>query len=118
NLMDLLTLLGNNWIQLQVGFLIFPGSRKFLHFNRQDLAGTLQTEGIAYLHLEGLVGKRKRHEDSKNTGWRNASFRAYADYMETPEFRQSAQDLMRLALEKRTCIMCAEAVWWRCHRGL
>lgn len=117
-LKDFLTLLRKNGIQLLADVRRFPGSRKFPHFNRQELADTLQAEGSAYLHFPGLGGKRTGHEDSKNTSWRNASFRAYADYMETPEFRQSAQDLMHLALEKKTCILCSEAVWWRCHRGL
>ena len=78
----------------------------------------LQTAGIEYLHLPGLGGLRHARKDSVNTGWRNASFRGYADYMQTPEFAQNLDHLIQAASEAPTAIMCAEAVPWRCHRSL
>lgn len=74
--------------------------------------------GIAYCYIKDLGGRRKYHKDSKNTIWRNKSFRAYADYMETKSFDEGLKVLKSLAKEKRTAIMCAEAVWWRCHRSM
>lgn len=95
-----------------------PGSRKFPQFDRENLALTLQENGIQYLHMEGLGGRRQVHKDSKNNRWRNASFRAYADYMETSDFRKSIQELEYIALKSATAYMCSEAVWWRCHRSM
>ena len=96
----------------------FPGSRRYPHFNRPELSHALESAGILYVHSPQLGGRRRPSPDSKNTAWQNASFRAYADHMETREFKQGIEELLKLAEEKRTAIMCAEAVWWRCHRSL
>jgi uncharacterized protein (DUF488 family) len=82
------------------------------------LKKTLEQEGIAYIQLSGLGGLRRAKKDSINAGWRNASFRGYADYMQTPEFEESLLALLELAAHSRVAIMCAEAVPWRCHRSL
>ena len=96
----------------------FPGSRKFPHFNKEDLATSLQEIGITYTHLEDLGGRRKVQEDSTNGRWRNDSFQGYADYMETKDFEKAAAKLEAIALKQPTAYMCAEAVWWRCHRSM
>ncbi|MBV8896124.1 MAG: DUF488 domain-containing protein, partial [Acidobacteriaceae bacterium] len=83
-----------------------------------NLSASLQASGIAYSHHAGLGGLRRPKRDSINTGWRNASFRGYADYMQTPEFRESLAALIDMAGRENTAIMCAEAVPWRCHRSL
>lgn len=95
-----------------------PGSNKFPQFNQEQLAKTLKENGITYHYFKNLGGRRKYNADSKNTIWRNKSFRAYADYMETPEFKEALTELKELASSKRTAVMCAEAVWWRCHRSM
>jgi uncharacterized protein (DUF488 family) len=96
----------------------FPGSRRYPHFNRLELAGSLAAQGIEYHHLPTLGGRRRPSPESKNTAWRNPSFRAYADHMETAEFKQGIERLLEIASEKKTAVMCAEALWWRCHRSL
>lgn len=98
----------------------FPGSRKFPHFNRESLAVALPSREIRYVWLPALGGRRKSSlgEASPNTAWRHASFRSYADYMLTSEFRAGIDELLALAREQPTAIMCAEAVYWRCHRRL
>jgi uncharacterized protein (DUF488 family) len=96
----------------------FPGSRRYPQFNRAELSESLAGEGIVYHHLPTLGGRRRPLPDSKNTAWRNPSFRAYADYMETAEFKQGVEKLHDLARTNRSAIMCAEALWWRCHRSL
>jgi uncharacterized protein (DUF488 family) len=95
-----------------------PRSRHNPQFNRDSLPASLEAAGIGYRHMPGLGGLRHARKDSTNTGWRNASFRGYADYMQTPEFNENLNDLMQLAGEAPTAIMCAEAVPWRCHRSL
>ena len=95
-----------------------PGSRRNPQFNMSDLRDALEVRRIGYIHIAGLGGLRKNKVDSVNTGWRNPSFRAYADYMQTPEFETSLEQLALIATEKVTAIMCAEAVPWRCHRSL
>lgn len=95
-----------------------PKSRRVPQFNAESLAATLPKLGIEYLHLKTLGGLRHAKKDSLNTGWRNASFRGYADYMGSDEFRQGIERLLKLARTRRTAIMCAEAVPWRCHRSL
>ena len=96
----------------------FPGSRRYPHFNKQALASNLEAIGILYAHNPKLGGRRRPAPNSKNTAWKNASFRAYADHMEGEEFRRGIEDLLQIADTKRTAIMCAEALWWRCHRSL
>jgi uncharacterized protein (DUF488 family) len=106
----------------QIGSLVdvrsFPGSRRYPHFNRSDLALNLQSAGILYSHLPQLGGRRRPSPASKNTAWQNASFRAYADHLDSSEFQKGIDELLRLAQAKPTAVMCAEALWWRCHRSL
>ena len=99
----------------------FPFSRRYPQFNGEALAKTLAAAGIGYRHLPALGGRRATPPDgreSQHTLWREEAFRNYADYAETPEFRAAFADLMTLARERATAIMCAEAVWWRCHRRI
>jgi len=96
----------------------FPGSRRYPHFNEPELSGSLESIGILYAHNSKLGGRRRPNPDSKNTAWKNASFRAYADHMESEEFRQGVNELLEVVSTSRTAIMCAEALWWRCHRSL
>ena len=96
----------------------FPGSRRHPHFAREQLAPFLQSRGLAYHWMPELGGRRSPRKDSPNTGWRVAGFRGYADYMETPEFRKAFRALVSLSKARRTAIMCAEALWWQCHRRL
>jgi uncharacterized protein (DUF488 family) len=88
------------------------------HFARASLERSLPEHGIAYLHMPELGGLRKPRPDSTNTGWRNVSFRGYADYMQTDDFWDAIAELERLAQSRRVAVMCAEAVPWRCHRSL
>ncbi len=96
----------------------FPGSRRYPHFNKEVLAVSLPANGIKYIHLKELGGRRSPAPDSINTGWRNAAFRGYADYMQTNDFKKGIEQLEEIAASKRTTYMCSEAVWWRCHRSL
>ncbi len=105
-------------IKVLVDVRSFPGSRRYSQFNKMSLTEALHQLGITYAHLPSLGGRRKPNVDSKNIAWKNASFRAYADYMETEEYRQGIEELLEVAGRDRTAIMCAEAVWWRCHRSL
>ncbi|MGP1666570.1 MAG: DUF488 domain-containing protein [Rhodanobacter sp.] len=96
----------------------FPGSRRYPHFGSDALAESLPAHGIAYQWLPKLGGRRKVQPDSPNTAWRNASFQAYADHLASAEFAEGLAMLLQMASTKRTAAMCAEAVWWRCHRSL
>ncbi|HBB89673.1 MAG TPA: hypothetical protein DC047_18865 [Blastocatellia bacterium] len=96
----------------------FPGSRRYPQFNKQQLATSLPANKIAYFHLPQLGGRRPARKDSMNTAWKNSSFRGYADHMESEEFQQGIERLLEIAGEKSAAIMCAEALWWRCHRSL
>ena len=95
-----------------------PRSRHNPQFDRESLQATLKDANIDYVHMAGLGGLRHAKRDSPNMGWRNASFRGFADYMQTQEFEEALQALIHLAVEKRIALMCAEAVPWRCHRSL
>jgi len=95
-----------------------PKSRRHPHFADILLASELPRRGIDYLAFTSLGGRRRGHKDSPNTGWRNESFRGYADFMQTPAFPSALHELMQQATKKPTAIMCAEAVPWRCHRSL
>ena len=95
-----------------------PRSLHNPQFNKTSLPGALKKTGLRYVHMPGLGGLRQAARDSINTGWRNASFRGYADYMQTPEFNKSLQKLIQLANQGRIVLMCAEALPWRCHRSL
>ena len=96
----------------------FPGSRRYPHFNQSELSAHLESLGILYAHNPKLGGRRRPSPKSKNTAWKNASFRAYADHIETEEFAQGIEELLRIASTRPTVVMCAEALWWRCHRSL
>lgn len=96
----------------------YPASRKHPHFEGGALRHALAGIGVEYLLLPELGGRRRPRPDSKNTAWRNESFRGYADYMETDAFRSGLARLLELAGRRRTAVLCAEAVWWRCHRSL
>jgi uncharacterized protein (DUF488 family) len=135
---DFISLLKENEINLLADVRAWPGSKRYPHFNKDALAESLSAHGIRYEHFPELGGKRKSKPDSRNTAWRNASFRGYADYMETEQFQKGIERLLGIAgqgaaawaaAERRhdgceavipwsIAIMCAEAVWWRCHRSL
>ena len=96
----------------------FAGSRRHPQFSGETMATTLPAAGIDYVPIVGLGGRRTPSKDSPNTRWRNASFRAYADYMATPAYRDARDALAAIASDTPTAVMCAEAMWWQCHRGL
>lgn len=96
----------------------FPGSRRHPHFGQDALAASLNGAGVRYEHFPELGGRRKPRKDSPNAAWRHAAFRGYADYMMTAEFEDGIARLLTVAAGARTAVMCAEAVWWQCHRGL
>jgi len=96
----------------------FPGSRRLPHFNQQPFSESLAAAGVEYIHFRELGGRRRARPDSSNTAWRNEAFRGYADYLMTDGFREGIERLLALARQKRTAMMCAEALWWQCHRGL
>jgi uncharacterized protein (DUF488 family) len=105
-------------IELLADVRSFPGSRRYPHFNQEALGASLERVGIRYEHFRELGGRRRARPDSLNVAWRNESFRGYADYMETAEFRAGIERLLELAAKQRVTIMCSEAVWWRCHRSM
>jgi len=127
---DFIAALEANGIKLLVDVRTLPGSKRYPQFNKEALGDSLGKAGIRYEHLPELGGLRKPKKDSRNAAWRNASFRGYADYMETEEFRKGVDRLVDLATGRvrptvglagkigPAAIMCAEAVWWRCHRAL
>jgi uncharacterized protein (DUF488 family) len=115
---DLVALLRAHGIVTVADVRRFPRSRRQPQFNSDALSRELLAAGIAYVHLPGLGGFRRARPDSTNRGWRNASFRGYADYMQTGEFAGHLAALLDLARAAPTAIMCAEAVPWRCHRSL
>lgn len=96
----------------------FPGSRRHPQFGADALAVALPAAGIDYVPFVDLGGRRRPRPDTRNTAWRNDAFRGYADYMETPEYRAARDRLARLAARAPTAAMCAEAMWWQCHRSL
>lgn len=106
-------------IKLVADVRLLPGSKRYPQFNKETLADSLGKATIRYEHFPELGGRRKPKPDSRNTAWRNEAFRGYADHMETREFQNGIDRLLNLAGEiGPTAIMCAEAVWWRCHRAL
>src|ERR1043166_4383784 len=116
---DFISLLNENSIKVIADVRMFPGSRRYPHFGSEALANSLREHGIRYEHFPELGGRRKTKPDSKNTAWRNESFRGYADYMEAEDFAKGIERLSDAAQKAGpTAIMCAEAVWWRCHRSL
>jgi uncharacterized protein (DUF488 family) len=116
---EFISLLKENGIKLVADVRMFPGSKRYPQFGREALAKSLGESGISYEHFPELGGRRTPKPDSHNTAWRNASFRGYADYMETKQFQKGVERLLELASEAGpVAITCAEAVWWRCHRSL
>ncbi|HME87634.1 MAG TPA: DUF488 domain-containing protein [Chthoniobacterales bacterium] len=114
-----LELLNENGIKLLADVRMYPGSKRYPQFGREALAKSLSEAAIHYEHFPELGGRRKAKPDSKNTAWRNEMFRGYADYMETENFCKGIARLVDLAEKSgSTAVMCAEAVWWRCHRSL
>ena len=115
---DFVALLHRDGIRALVDVRAFPMSRRHPHFNQESLAVSLAAHGIAYRHAPALGGRRRPRPDSPNMGWRNESFRAYADHMSTAGFREAISELIASAHHVRTTVMCAEAVPWKCHRSL
>jgi uncharacterized protein (DUF488 family) len=105
-------------VQRLIDVRTIPQSRHNPQFGRERLSASLEGAGIHYTHMPGLGGLRRPRKDSVNTGWRNTSFRGYADYMQTPEFEENLNRCIELAKEERVALMCAESVPWRCHRSL
>src|SRR5665213_659807 len=110
--------LRDNAVELLVDVRRFPGSRRHPQFGQEALFASLREAGVATEWREGLGGRRKAAKDSINMGWRESSFRGYADYMQTEAFRAEIDWLVGVAAARRTVVMCAEAVPWRCHRSL
>lgn len=117
-LADFLAVLGERGIAMLADIRTFPGSRRHPHFGREALATALSTAGIAYEHLPGLGGRRSEHGVSPHRAIRVAGFRAYADHMDGDEFAVAYARLRELAAEAPTAYMCAETLWWQCHRRL
>lgn len=113
---ELVALLRENGVERLADIRRYPGSRKFPHFSRESLAAELPKQGIEYVHMPELGGRRRPDKNSPNTAWRNEQFRAYADHMATAEFAEAVDRLLSNPIP--TAIMCAEAVPWRCHRNL
>lgn len=118
SLEELVGLLRRNRVEELWDVRTAPGSRRLPQFGRAVLEEALPRAGIAYRHVKALGGLRRARPDSRNTAWRNASFRGYADHMETPEFEAALEELIAAQAGRRVAIMCAEAVPWRCHRSL
>ena len=116
SLEELVALLQENGVERLADIRRYPGSRRYPHFSKESLERELPRQGIEYVHMAELGGRRKPAPDSPNRGLRNEQFRAYADHMGTAEFREAVDRLLQS--DKRTAFMCAEAVPWRCHRGL
>lgn len=115
---EFIELLKINEIEALIDVRKLPGSKKYPHFNLDELSRSLSAADILYVHLKELGGRRKPNKDSKNTLWKNKSFQAYADYMDTAEFQRGIDILLEHSRKKRTAVMCSEALWWRCHRAL
>jgi uncharacterized protein (DUF488 family) len=115
---EFLAMLKAHGVELLVDVSTVPRSRHNPQFNLENLPASLTAAGIGHVHMPGLGGLRHPRKDSKNTGWRNDSFRGYADYMQTAEFSKNIDELLALDKERRVAVMCAESVPWRCHRSL
>lgn len=118
DLATFLQLLSENSVDLLIDVRRAPGSKRHPQFNAEPLRESLAEQGIQYLHLEGLGGRRSPRPDSQNVIWRNEAFRGYADYMQTGEFLSAVGTLEEHARNHNAAVMCAEAPWWRCHRAL
>lgn len=115
---DFIDLLKNYKIEMLIDVRTIPKSRHNPQFNKETLETDLKKSGIHYTHLSKLGGLRRANKNSINVGWKNLSFRGYADYMQTPSFWQEIEELEMLGKKFKSAIMCAEAVPWRCHRSL
>lgn len=115
---DFLGLLAAHGIEAIADVRRFPGSRRYPWFASEALAGSLPAAAIEYGWVPQLGGRRRVQPGSTNTGWRNASFQGYADHLGSDEFAEGLDIALGLAARRRTALMCAEAVWWRCHRAL
>jgi uncharacterized protein (DUF488 family) len=115
---DFIDLLKAHGVQLIVDIRTIPRSRRNPQFNEDTLAVSLKESGIDYVRLKELGGLRRPRMDSQNMGWRNLSFRGFADYTQTPDFETGINELIRLARDRTVAVMCAEALPWRCHRSL
>jgi uncharacterized protein (DUF488 family) len=115
---EFIRLLKAHGVERLVDVRTVPRSRHNPQFNRDQLSPAMHRSRIHYRYMPGLGGFRHARRDSTNTAWHNASFRGFADYMETPEFRSNLEDLIELAKRERIAVMCAEAVPWRCHRSM
>jgi uncharacterized protein (DUF488 family) len=115
---EFVELLRANGVKLLIDIRTIPKSRHNPQFNGDTLATSLRSARIRYIHLKELGGLRRAKSDSINLGWRNPSFRGFADYMQTPEFAEALERAIQLAEARPTALMCAEAVPWRCHRSL
>ena len=115
---EFLGLLRRHSVPVLVDVRRFPGSRRYPQFGPAQLPPALQAAGIHYTHLPQLGGRRRALPDSLNTAWNNVAFRGYADHLATPEFAAGLTALLTLAAETRIALLCAEALWWRCHRRL
>jgi uncharacterized protein (DUF488 family) len=115
---EFIELLGENDIEAVADVRSYPGSRKFPDYNAEALSRSLPDVGIDYIPFKQLGGRRKVRPDSSHTVWRNEAFRGYADYMDTQDFSNGVDELLKLTTRQRVAIMCSEAVWWRCHRSM
>jgi len=115
---EFIDLLAAHGVERLIDVRTIPQSRHNPQFGREQLSTSLEHAGVHYTHMPALGGLRRPRKDSMNTGWRNASFRGYADYMQTREFEESLEQCIELAKEECVALMCAEAVPWRCHRSL
>ena len=115
---EFLEMLAAHGVEQLIDVRTIPKSRRNPQFHQESLAVSLARSHIVYRHIPGLGGLRHARKDSINTGWKNSSFRGYADYMQTPGFEESLRQLINASDSLRTVIMCAEAVPWRCHRSL
>jgi|ERR1043166_5811963 uncharacterized protein (DUF488 family) len=115
---DFISILKSHDIESLADVRQFPASRRYPHFGKDALAKSLADANLMYTHFPELGGRRRPQPNSPNIAWRNEAFRGYADYMMTPPFNAGIERLLKIAHEKRTAIMCAELLWWRCHRSL
>ena len=115
---EFLELLAPHKIEAVADVRRYPGSRRWPHFAREPFERALENQGLIYMWFPELGGRRAPEADSRNTAWRSSAFRGYADYMETEAFADGLVRLVNLATGLRTAVMCAESLWWRCHRGL
>lgn len=118
SLEDFFAILAPHGIAALADVRAYPASRRHPHFARESLAAAAAARGLAYRWLPGLGGRRPAVAGSPHTAWREAGFRAYADYMDTPPFRAALAELAALAADRPTAFLCAEALWWQCHRRL